>query len=110
MPRPLGVRVGDAPSSHKPPKGGDFYPDTWGARRYQQIGKLQVEMAWLKKIGSAPLSLAAKRGGIEPGHPQLSIVRPCALLRLSRACDYRGEPLAQASAENLTLMRLIDEA
>ncbi len=39
----------------------------------------------------------------------MSIVRQCALLGLSRASYYRGEPLAQDPADNLRLMRLIDE-
>lgn len=62
-----------------------------------------------KKIGSAALSLAAKRGAVEPGHPQLSIARQCTLLGLSRASYYRGEPLVQDPADTLRLMRLIDE-
>ena len=62
-----------------------------------------------KKIGSAALSLAAKRGAVEPGHPQLSIARQCALLGLSRASYYRGEPLVQDPADTRRLMRLIDE-
>ena len=33
------------------------------------MGKLRVVVAWLKKIGSTALSLAAKRGAVEPGHP-----------------------------------------
>ena len=44
---------------------------------------------------------------IEPRHPELSITRQCALLGLPRSSYYytpRGE-----SAENLALMRLIDE-
>jgi putative transposase len=53
------------------------------------------------------LSPEAKRGFIEPDHPQLSVARQCALLRLSRSSFYyrsQGE-----SAENLYLMRLLDE-
>jgi putative transposase len=49
----------------------------------------------------------AKRGLIEPNHPQISIVRQCELLGLPRATYYyhaQGE-----SAENLELMRLLDE-
>ena len=49
----------------------------------------------------------AKRGFIEPDHPQLSVARQCALLGLSRSSFYyrsQGE-----SAENLYLMRLLDE-
>ncbi len=45
---------------------------------------------------------------IEPGHGDLSVRRQCALLGLSRAGIYyaaRGE-----SAENLEIMRLVDDA
>ena len=44
---------------------------------------------------------------IDPGHPRLSIVRQCELVSISRSSFYR-EP-APESAENLKLMRLIDE-
>jgi len=44
---------------------------------------------------------------ISPGHPQLSIVRQCELVSLSRSTFYR-EP-APETAQNLTLMRLLDE-
>ena len=53
------------------------------------------------------LSPEAKRGLIEPDHPQISVARQCALLELSRSSFYyrsQGE-----SAENLHLMRLLDE-
>ena len=44
---------------------------------------------------------------IEPKHPQLSVVRQCALLGLARASYYhQPEP---ESDENLRLMRVIDE-
>jgi putative transposase len=46
---------------------------------------------------------------IEPGHKQLSIVRQCELLNLSRATYYRDTEWADESEENLNLMRLIDE-
>jgi putative transposase len=43
---------------------------------------------------------------IEPGHPQLSIVRPCELVSISRSgCYYRP---AGETPLNLALMRLID--
>ena len=45
---------------------------------------------------------------IDPGHKRLSIVRQCELVSISRASFYR--PAGSESAENLTLMRLIDEA
>ena len=44
---------------------------------------------------------------IDPGHPRLSIVRQCELVSISRSSFYR-EPTPE-SAENLVLMRLIDE-
>jgi len=44
---------------------------------------------------------------IDPGHPRLSIVRQCELVSISRSSFYR-EPTPE-SAENLALMRLIDE-
>ena len=49
----------------------------------------------------------AKRELIEPAHPQLSIARQCDLVGLPQSTYYyhaQGE-----SAENLTLMRLLDE-
>jgi hypothetical protein len=45
---------------------------------------------------------------IDPGHKQLSIVRQCELVSISRASFYRRP--ASESPENLALMRLIDEA
>jgi putative transposase len=44
---------------------------------------------------------------IDTGHPRLSIVRQCELVSIGRSSFYR-EPTAE-SAENLKLMRLIDE-
>ena len=44
---------------------------------------------------------------IDPGHSRLSIVRQCELVSISRSSFYR-EPIPE-SAENLALMRLIDE-
>ena len=48
-----------------------------------------------------------KRTWIEPNHRKLSIRRQCEVLELNRSSWYR-EPVGE-SAENLTLMRLIDE-
>ena len=44
---------------------------------------------------------------IEPEHPRLSITRQCNLLQISRSSWYY-EALGE-SAQNLELMRLIDE-
>jgi putative transposase len=54
-----------------------------------------------------PASVEAQRALIEVDHPQLSICRQCELLGLARSSFYY-EP-ATESAENLTLMRLIDQ-
>ncbi len=75
------------------------------AQLYQQIGQLKVELDWLKK--KLDCSVEEKRRLIEPHYPPLPVSRQCELLGLSRAAFYyepRGE-----SAENLHLMRLLDE-
>jgi len=51
--------------------------------------------------------VSARRGLIEPAHGELSIVRQCELLGLSRS-SYYYQP-AQESTENLHYMRLVDE-
>lgn len=53
--------------------------------------------------------MAQKCQCIEPSHPRLSIARQCALLGLPRASYYRGLGGGEETAENLQLMRLIDE-
>ena len=45
---------------------------------------------------------------IEPSHSQLSIVRQCELLALSRATYYRNTDWAGESEDNLELMTVID--
>lgn len=54
-----------------------------------------------------PPSIAEKRGLIEPGHASLSVRRQCELVGLSRSSWYYE--VATESAENLRLMRRIDE-
>jgi putative transposase len=73
------------------------------AALYEEIGRLKVELDWLKKKVSA--SVEDKRQGIELGHPELSIRRQCELLGLSRASDYYLP--ATESEENLRLMRML---
>src|SRR5215475_6617908 len=53
------------------------------------------------------MSVEQKRALIEPAHLQLSIRRQCALLGLARSTLY-DQPLGER-AENLHLMRLLDE-
>ena len=52
-------------------------------------------------------SIEVKRALIEPEHPHLSIAQQCELLGLARS-TYYYEPMPE-SAENLLLMRLLDE-
>ena len=64
-----------------------------------------MELEWLKK--KSPRSPERLRPLVEPDHPELSVRRQCELLGLSRSSLYY-EPAAE-TAENLRLMRLIDE-
>ena len=52
------------------------------------------------------MSIERRRALIEPGHEQLSIVRQCELVSISRSSFYH-QPVGE-SAETLALMRLID--
>jgi putative transposase len=54
------------------------------------------------------MSVSEKRSCIASAHKSLSISRQCELIDLPRSSFYRPE-LQGESAENLTLMRLIDE-
>ena len=53
------------------------------------------------------LSIERKKQLVDPEHSQISIRRQCELLELSRASYYR-QPAGE-SAENLEIMRLIDQ-
>ena len=71
----------------------------------KRLADSRSKTIFLKK--KLPSSLKAKRGLIEPNHPQLSLRRQCHLVDLHRS-GYYYEP-AKESEENLHLMRLIDE-
>ena len=75
------------------------------AQLYQQIGQLKVELDWLKK--KSECSTAEKRKLIEFENKQISLVRQCELLGLSRASLYYKA--CSESVENLQLMELLDE-
>ncbi len=68
----------------------------------EEIGRLKMELDWVKELRA---SAEEKRRWIDPGHPELSVRRQCAL-GLSRANVYY-EP-AQESEFDLALMRGID--
>jgi putative transposase len=80
-------------------------PDDKTAELYEQIGRLKVELDWVKK--KLPPSGEGKRALIEAEHPDLSVRRQCELIGLNRSTLYY-EP-ASESPDNLKLMRLIDE-
>ena len=82
-------------------------PDTLTAPLYQEIGRLKMELDWLKK--NLAMSIDDKRRCIEPDHPEMSVQRQCELIGLNRSIWYYQASPAQESAVNLNLMRLIDE-
>src|SRR5215470_16001749 len=63
--------------------------------------------SWNGSKKKLPPSVDGKRPLIEPGHPVLSVRRQCELLGLSRSSLYYQA--APETADNLRLMRLIDE-
>src|SRR5579864_4712521 len=63
--------------------------------------------SWSGSKKKLPPSADARRRLVEPGHPELSVRRQCALLGLNRSSLYY-EPAGE-SPENLRLMRRIDE-
>ena len=79
--------------------------EAFHAQRAQHIGQRQVEGDWGKnKLDVFPEDTRALR---KPAHPQSSLARQGDLVGLPRATYYyhtQGE-----SAENLTLMRLLDQ-
>jgi len=56
------------------------------AELYEQIGRLKMELEWLKK--KLPSSSKARRALVEPEHAGLSQRRQCALLGLPRSTFY----------------------
>jgi putative transposase len=72
---------------------------------YEQIGRMKVELEWLKK--KLPRTREAALRWIEPGHESLSVRRQCQLLNIHRSQLYY-EPVPE-SKENLEQMRLLDE-
>ncbi|MBI0537401.1 IS3 family transposase [Roseomonas sp. KE2513] len=72
---------------------------------HAKIGQLVVERDFLAK-GVRPMSLDRRRQLIEPGDPDLSVVRQCELVSISRSGFYHRP--AGETALNLEVMRLID--
>ena len=75
------------------------------AELFQQIGKLQMELEWLKKNLSC-FDVHELRKLVDSEHPELSISRQCALLGLPRATHYYRPTPVRAST--LRIMARID--
>ncbi|MDE0464593.1 MAG: IS3 family transposase [Caldilineaceae bacterium] len=75
------------------------------AELYEQIGRLKMELEWLKK--KLPASVSERRRMVDVANPTLSVRRQGELLGLNRSSFYYQA--APESALNLQLMRLIDE-
>ena len=75
------------------------------ASLYEQIGRLKVELEWLKK--KLPRTRSELRSWIDRGHASLSARRQCELLGVHRSRLYYETALK--TRENLELMLLIDE-
>ena len=75
------------------------------AELFQQIGKLQMELKWLKKYLSF-FDAHALRKLVDPDHPELSISCQCALLGLPQSTHYyRPTPVREST---LRIMARID--
>ena len=75
------------------------------AELYEQIGRLKMELEWVKK--KLPSSTETRRALVEAEHGGLSIRRQCEVLGLPRSSFYYAA--LPESEEDLCLKRLIDE-
>src|SRR5262252_7767307 len=80
-----------------------MYDNNHGERG--EHGEKKVELDWLKK--NLVCSTNQKRQLVEPDNDSISVCSQCELISLPRASFYY-EPAGE-SAENLFLMRLLDE-
>ena len=75
--------------------------DAQEAELYEQIGRLKMELEWLKK--KLPASVRERRRMVDVANPSLSVRRQGELLALNRSSFYYQA--APESALNLQLMR-----
>ena len=69
------------------------------AELFQQIGKLQMELEWLKKNLNC-FDAHELRKLVDPDHPELSVSRQCALLGLPRSTlYYRPTPVRESTQQ-----------
>lgn len=76
-------------------------------RLHAKIGQLVVKRDFFGE-GLQSMSVERRRAMVDGSHPQLSIVRQCAMLQISRSGRYY-QPVGESEL-TLALMRLIDEA
>ena len=74
------------------------------AELFERIGRLDMELDWLKK--NSPASASVRRSLLEPDHASIGLRRQCDLLDLPRSTAYYTP--APETADNLELMREID--
>ena len=74
------------------------------AELFERIGRLDMELDWLKK--NSPASASVRRSLLEPDHMTISLRRQCDLLDLPRSTAYYT-PIPE-TADNLKLMKEID--
>jgi len=74
------------------------------AELFEQIGKLKMELEWLKKNSS--LSTERKRSLIDVSDPDFSVSEQCRLLNLARSSYYHAG--VGESEEDLVLKRHLD--
>ena len=85
-------------------QGSDRSPPALMAQLYEQIGRLQVELSWLKK--SLDWTPDQKRQAVDADHPRLSMRRQCERLGLSASSLYYHR--VPVDPEDLIIMGLID--
>lgn len=78
---------------------------------YEQVGKLKVELEWLKKkLGSLELTAEAKRMFFGHDSQAISVIRQCDLLQLSRSSlYYRSQRDDVREAFERLVLNAIDE-
>jgi len=81
-------------------------------RLYSEIGKLKMELDWLKKVRNEPVSVRRtwiERAGDDELSQALSVSRQCRLAGIARSTPYMPAREAVVSDLDLELLRLIDE-
>jgi hypothetical protein len=73
---------------------------------FSEIGKLKMELNWLKKVRDQP---TMKRRAWIDREGELPVVRQCEMAGVTRSVAYAPVPMAPVSEEELLQCRPIDE-